>query len=340
MGLIRILFLADTHLGFDYPFRPRIIRRRRGTDFFRNYENALRDACNKGIDLIVHGGDIFYRSRIPSKLTEMVFSPLRRIADTGIPVFIVPGNHERAHIPHGDLVSHGNIFIFSEPRNYILRINGITLALAGFPFIRNDIRMKFRWILEKTGWKDKPADIRLLCLHQSVDGATVGPSDYTFRYAEDVIDINEIPQEFSLVLAGHIHRHQVLTRNLKGNGIKTPVLYPGAIERTSFAEKNETKGYMTVELEPGRKPAWSFHPLESSPMFKLYIDASELSGGSFIEMIEAEVKQLPHDSIIKILVYGEISSEVIKSMRAESMRRVIPESMHATIRIYDDKGSF
>jgi hypothetical protein len=28
MGIIRILFLADTHLGFDLPFRPRIQRRR------------------------------------------------------------------------------------------------------------------------------------------------------------------------------------------------------------------------------------------------------------------------------------------------------------------------
>ena len=36
MGLIRILLIADTHLGFDLPFRPRIKRRRRGLDFFAN----------------------------------------------------------------------------------------------------------------------------------------------------------------------------------------------------------------------------------------------------------------------------------------------------------------
>jgi hypothetical protein len=36
MGLIRTLLIADTHLGFDLPFRPRIKRRRRGPDFFAN----------------------------------------------------------------------------------------------------------------------------------------------------------------------------------------------------------------------------------------------------------------------------------------------------------------
>ena len=67
MGMIRILFLADTHLGFDYPFRPRVQRRRRGPDFFRNFDLALQPAHRGEVDLVVHGGDIFYRSKIPAR---------------------------------------------------------------------------------------------------------------------------------------------------------------------------------------------------------------------------------------------------------------------------------
>ena len=36
---VRILFLADTHLGYDLPFRPRIKRRRRGPEFFAIIDN-------------------------------------------------------------------------------------------------------------------------------------------------------------------------------------------------------------------------------------------------------------------------------------------------------------
>ena len=42
--VIRILLLADTHLGFDLPVNPRVNRRRRGHDFLANYAAALQPA--------------------------------------------------------------------------------------------------------------------------------------------------------------------------------------------------------------------------------------------------------------------------------------------------------
>ena len=54
MGIIRILLIADTHLGFDLPFRPRIQRRRRGLEFFANFKRALRPALNDEVDAVVH----------------------------------------------------------------------------------------------------------------------------------------------------------------------------------------------------------------------------------------------------------------------------------------------
>ncbi|MFC2025933.1 hypothetical protein ACFLUC_01930 [Chloroflexota bacterium] len=55
-GIIRILLVADTHLGFDMPFRPRVQKQRRGPDFFANFESALKPALCEQVDLAVHGG--------------------------------------------------------------------------------------------------------------------------------------------------------------------------------------------------------------------------------------------------------------------------------------------
>ena len=74
---MRVLFLSDTHLGFDMPFRPRIKRRRRGPDFFRNFERALAPARSGEVDCVVHGGDILYRSKVPAELVAMAFEPLK-----------------------------------------------------------------------------------------------------------------------------------------------------------------------------------------------------------------------------------------------------------------------
>lgn len=60
----RILFLADTHLGFDLPLRPRVDRPRRGPDFFRNFSLALQPALQREVDLVVHGGDLLFRKRV------------------------------------------------------------------------------------------------------------------------------------------------------------------------------------------------------------------------------------------------------------------------------------
>jgi DNA repair exonuclease SbcCD nuclease subunit len=58
MGIIRILFLADRHLGFDFSFRPRIQPRRRGPEFFANFKLALLPALQGRVDCAVHGGDL------------------------------------------------------------------------------------------------------------------------------------------------------------------------------------------------------------------------------------------------------------------------------------------
>jgi DNA repair exonuclease SbcCD nuclease subunit len=147
MGIVRVLFLADTHLGFDLPFRPRIKRRRRGFDFFENFETALKPAFNGEVDFVVHGGDVLYRSKVPARLVEMAFEPLKRVADKGVPVYIVPGNHERSAIPHGHLVSHPLIHIFDRPRTFSLQKKDGILALVGFPFQRTGIRKNFSHLL-------------------------------------------------------------------------------------------------------------------------------------------------------------------------------------------------
>ena len=58
MAIMTILFLADTHLGFDMPQRPRVEKRRRGRDFFENFVRALEPAFKRKVDCVIHGGDL------------------------------------------------------------------------------------------------------------------------------------------------------------------------------------------------------------------------------------------------------------------------------------------
>jgi DNA repair protein SbcD/Mre11 len=333
MGMIRILLIADTHLGFDLPFRPRIQRRRRGPDFFANFKRALMPALNAEVDAVVHGGDLLYRSQVPPRLVEMALEPLRQVADTGIPVYLVPGNHERSAIPHGHLAAHPNIYLFDHPRTFALRTKQGSLALAGFPFVRNAIRKEFLSQVAQTGWQQVKADTYVLCIHQAVDGASVGPGDYTFRYTQDVIAAADIPGGFAAILAGHIHRFQVLTRDLKAKSLNAPVFYPGSIERTSFAEKDEKKGYLILEFGTQGPAAvklqrWAFHELPARPMIQMQIQVTGMSGSQIQAWIQSRLFEIPDDSVLKIKVHGKISEEALRIISAPSLRALAPATMN------------
>lgn len=333
MSPIRILFLADTHLGFDLPFRPRIQIRRRGLDFFQNFKKVLNFALVNKADCIIHGGDLFYRSRIPKRLVEIVFEPLKNVADAGIPILIVPGNHERSVIPHSEFSMHPNIHVFTYPRTFDLSKGDCNLAISGFPFIRHNIRDRFRTIVQQTGWRNHKADIRLLCMHQSVAGARVGPVNYMFRGGKDVIRPGDIPADFAAVLAGHIHRHQVLVRDLSGAPLASRIFYPGAIDRVSFAERGEAKGFLMLSLNSkarniDRVVSFKFHQLPTRPMVTINIHPQKTSNDLVLKLLQDRLANLPNDAIVKVVIPGEIQGNLLEVLKAQSLRRLAKPGMN------------
>jgi DNA repair exonuclease SbcCD nuclease subunit len=331
---IRILLIADTHLGFDLPFRPRVQRRRRGPDFFDNYERALRPALEREVDLVIHGGDVFFRSRIPTALVEMAMNPLIRVAEGGVPVYIVPGNHERSRIPLQLWTTHPKIHIFDRPRTFLSIVGDTSIALSGFPFTRR-IRNGFHELVEQTGHRDIRADLHLLCMHQVVEGAQVGTVNYTFRSGPDTIRGKDIPGTFAAALAGHIHRGQILTHDLQNLPLAAPVVYPGSIERTSFAERNEEKGYVIVQFDHSTalsKPyEISFVPLPTRPMVMIAFEADRLSAGDVEGWLRERFSELDPDAVVQIKPLGSVSDQVLRILSAPNLRSLAPPSMNVSL---------
>ncbi|MEP7002040.1 MAG: metallophosphoesterase [bacterium] len=336
---VRILLLADSHLGFDLPVRPRVERRRRGYDFLANYNTALEPAFAGDVDIVVHAGDVFDRPMVAPTVAHQAYEPLRRLAERGVPVFIVPGNHERSRLPHTQFASHPGLHVFDRPRTFHLDVRGEVIAFSGFPYERRNVRARFSEILEQTGWRSAPQARHVLCIHHCVEGATVGPQNFTFRTADDVIALRDIPQEFAAVLSGHIHRHQVLTTDLQRRPVNTPVLYPGSLERTSFAEADETKGFMVVRLglgETERGVRWEFRPLPARPMVREELAVDDMIDPCALERaLRAIIVAAPRDAVLSIRVTGPMTDEHWRTLSAERVRALVPKRMNVEIRHAD-----
>ena len=134
---VRVLFVSDTHIGLDWPTRPRVVRHRRGDDFFQNFERALEPARTGEVDVVVHGGDLLYRSRVPAWVDETALAPLKRVASSGVPVLLVPGNHEPGRIPFPLLAVHEGLHVFDRPRSVVLDAGGVRVAFIGLGITGN-----------------------------------------------------------------------------------------------------------------------------------------------------------------------------------------------------------
>jgi DNA repair exonuclease SbcCD nuclease subunit len=328
--VLRVLVVADTHLGFDLPLRPRLDRPRRGPDFFANLELALAPARAGAVDLVVHGGDLLFRSRVGSSLVAAALEPLLAVADRGVPVLLVPGNHERSSLPYPLLAAHAHLHVFDRPRSFAFEVRGMAVVAAGFPCERTGVAAAFPALVAAAA--AGPADVRLLCVHQTFEGATVGPVGYVFRPGPDVVAGRIIPPGFAAVLAGHIHRHQTLTHDLAGRPLAAPVLYPGSIERTSFAERDERKGYLTLAVAPdrgrgGRLAGWEFHELPARPMRVVTVPAGGLDAGALAAALGARLAALPADAVVQVRIEGALAPGAETALRAASLRGLHPETM-------------
>jgi DNA repair exonuclease SbcCD nuclease subunit len=277
---------------------------------------------------------VFFRSRVPSKIIDLAYDALHKFAQHGIPVFIVPGNHERSLLPTSLLLTDRNIHVFDRPRTFEVHASGGSVALSGFACIRTDVESRFNDALAKTGWRETDAEVRLLCIHQTVEGARVGPAGYTFRAARDVVSVSAIPGDFTATLSGHIHRRQILSANSQSGA--GPIIYPGSIERTSFAEKDELKGFCEISFAPSPTGAWGikmlrFKDLPARPMVDIEIDPDVGTEG-LIDYLLSQIAGIHKDSIIRLGSKGQLSEEIRGRLTAKFLRSVFPLSMNVELR--------
>lgn len=320
--MIKILFFADSHLGFDLPVRPRVERRRRGVDFFQNYQRILDAAVAENVDAVVHGGDVFFRSKIPTAIIQKAYEPLLPLLERGIQLFFVPGNHERSKLPDTPLFHHPNFHLFDRPRRFILEVKSHQICLGGFPNIRNNVSGKFAGIINQIGYDTGVQGRRILCMHQAIENAVVGAQNYTFRKGPDVIGLHQFPEDLDLVLSGHIHRNQVL-HSTSG----TPLIYSGSIERTSFAERLETKGFYILRIED-EALTWEFRPLPTRPMHEILLP-SDLGGTqSLLAAVRSRAETLPQDAICRVRTSNE---QQLMAISTAELRRILPETMNVDL---------
>lgn len=242
---MRILHVSDTHLGMRRPVRGGPAGWSRADDHLQALAAAVELAGE--VDLVVHTGDLYDRSRPPRRAVAAAARLLTGLA-RHTPVVVLAGNHDRRGLKLTVPLTQRDLHVVDQADRIIVG----DLALAVVPYL-SDAR---GWAAAARRAVGPGADL-LLC-HQAVDGCRV--PGFTFRVGRqrDTLGPQHLPTGPAHVLCGHIHPRQVVALG------DATVVMPGSTERTSFSERRQTKGAAIWEL--GRTTTWRWLDLPTRPM--------------------------------------------------------------------------
>ena len=330
---MKFVHTADTHLGFE------VIktapsdgagRKRRAQSVFNNFVAVLENASSVEADLFIHSGDLFNKYYIPRQELEGLLSPFSALAQKGVPVVIIPGNHERSEFPFDLFHGLPGVHVLDRPKSLLLTCNGFSVGVAGFPFIRENSRRTFLKALGETEYADLRADFNILVTHQAFDEALVGPVGYRFKAGRaDTVLRETVPLDFEYIAAGHIHRYQILPHPLRPS---LSFVYPGSTQRMSFAEVGEEKGFVEGGVVNDRIET-RFVPLPAWDMEIVEIEAAGRSSNEVEKEIRDQFWRFSRDLVIRFNLVGGAGASDYPEIDFLRLRAEMPDVLECQFAI-------
>ena len=238
-------------------------------DFLTTFDWAVDYAVTHKVDLVLFSGDA-YKNRDPSQTHQREFARrVARLSSVGIPVFLIVGNHDLPHVANRATALEifptlmvDNIQVGATLDTFRVETNAGPLQIVALPWIRigqfmakdetrnmsleeikGSVETRLTALLEQEISQLNPSIPAILCAHVTVSGAKVGSERSMMLGNDHSLGLGTVANDaFDYVALGHIHKHQVLTRN-------PPVVYPGSIQRIDFSEERDEKGFMLIDLD-------------------------------------------------------------------------------------------
>lgn len=219
-----VLHTADTHIGYSQYHRPE-----RADDFIEAFETVIDAAIERSVDAVVHGGDLFQKSRPDVTSLSAVVTQLQRLKDADIPFLMVVGNHD------GTQETQWSEFFE-------------TLGIATYlDFGGEDIGNVTFYGLDYTSHGKRPNLTYQFEESEATEHAALVAHGLFEPFPYGDWDLNEIVSESNVshdaFLLGDDHQHRI-ARIGDGNAVAT---YPGSTDRTA-ADQRDERGYNIVEF--------------------------------------------------------------------------------------------
>lgn len=325
--MIRLVHLADLHLGFSgpqtlvyRPDEPHAGRFVRDVDIEQATRAMVKAIINldAAVDIVVIAGDLFHRANPLPRAIAIAARFVRELVQREIEVVVIDGNHdvsaERLHRGSsveylkqlGAYVINGNSYDIAGTNATPWKINPALnehLLVHGLPY-QATLQRGF------TGVQPRSGRINVLVAHGRVGGAPDSPETNTMglRTAEIPAEVLRRGWEYVALGDWHIHAHQPLS--------DAPAYYAGSLEALTFGEaarfpipRDDPRargGGLYVELRPSEaaKPVTLPNPCRRPVLTLQPIDAAGMDSDALLAAVRDRLdNHLPVEALARLDVH-------------------------------------
>lgn len=268
---VQALHCSDTHLDKNFNIANLLRAQERKEDLNSNFSAAVDYALGNRPDLFLMTGDIFDRVSPGNAARILVTEKVRQLKEAGISVFTIGGNHDvpklgRQPLAIDILSSAGLATVFSRSDEFqkrVINVNGKRVCVAGKSYasqIESENPLRGREVpLE--------GDYNLVMVHGSLQGLNV-VSSVPEMGSQNPFQPEDIKAGLNYLALGHFHNYY----ERKYGGCR--IVNPGSMEKLSWAELNDDKGFVWAELDRSDVSV-EFVKLPTRPMEKYMLDLSK-----------------------------------------------------------------
>src|SRR5918911_5625555 len=290
-------------------------------DFCATFDEAIERAIGEPVDAVLFAGDA-YKTRDPTPPYQREFARrIRRLADAGIPVVILAGNHDLPNAAQRatsteifGVLGLPNVIVSRRVETLRLDTHHGPLQVLTLPWLTrsavlsreeyrngtlrelNEIMVtKLDALVADQASSLEPGLPAVLVGHCHLFGAEIGAERW-LAVGEDPMIAEGALRDPNLdyVALGHIPRQQLR------HG-EPPIAYSGSINRVDFSEEKEEKGFWLVDLAPGRADP-QFVPVAARPFETVEVKpASDNPTESVLRTLKRREHRL-RDAVVRVIV--------------------------------------
>lgn len=311
---VQIVHCSDMHLDKNFNISNLAKAQERKEDLNKNFFAAVEYALENRPDLFLISGDVFDRNSPSNSARVFVTERVKQLREAGIRVFIIGGNHDvpkfgSQHLAIDVLASAGLATVFSKSeaiQKQTLEINRRKVCVAGKSyFSRFESENPLHGCTIPTD-----GDYNILMIHASLQGLNVASSIPEMAFQNPFRPADVTPGLNYLAL-GHFHNH--FEREHEG----CRIVNPGSIERLSWGEMYDEKGFIWAELNDS-DASLEFVRLQTRPMEEYALDlstAGDHSPNLKDYLIEYLRRQSNPVKLARLRLKGQITQEQYRQLK-------------------------